>query len=199
MHLDLPFRNHTVRKSGDWRILCCSETPIWSSKIVAGSAGIGDAYLIYFKLTGCGSTECLCFIKPLARLYQTEQFSILDPQNPAICESYVVQRHRWPDFEALKLWNVRSGSRRNAETPKNGSWQQMAIKLIARPILSQFQHPSIKVSLMKSVDRRIMRHRNCNRVGRATGTLSHSNLPHQNLTTFCYTPDGAFDSLRASN
>ena len=42
--------------------------------------------------------------------YLTKHLTIYEPQDPAINEFRVVRIHWFPDSEALKLWNVRSGS-----------------------------------------------------------------------------------------
>ena len=39
----------------------------------------------------------------------TENFTILEPQNMSIDVHYVAQKRRWADFEAVKLWNVKTG------------------------------------------------------------------------------------------
>ena len=60
----------------------------------------------------CGRGEGLLSAKrPPLTTFLTEHFTILEPDDPAIKGFYVDQK-RWSlDFEALKLWNVRSASR----------------------------------------------------------------------------------------
>lgn len=44
--------------------------------------------------------------------YPTDTFTVLAPRNPLNDKLNVARKRRSPDFEALKLWKGRSGSRR---------------------------------------------------------------------------------------
>ena len=126
MEPDEPFHNFEAIKSvarRSWTTQSSSIHGVWGSKIGKGLVGSQIQRLSFFY-----RDVAWTFLS-----HPTDPFTILEPQNPPIRNTYVVRKRRSTNFGALKLRKVRSGcldrNNRYIEKPRHVFFYSRAHKI----------------------------------------------------------------------